>query len=216
MKQLIIILFCLFALAHSKYIVQRIYGPEDIDCSTAPVFGSFFEDKKCHSAGTTIQRSSCNSTHVKTEFECNLECTRCGRSISYPINKCIQGFVNVKISCVDTLPEIKEKGIYLRTFTNSQCKNYPVGDHGTFLIDEYCSNAPQKGLLSEFSFGTRPKSQKNYFDKNENVFKTEAYEEKECKGNYKTARFPVDKCLKMPNPSFKTAQPPTHAIFSRK
>eukprot|EP01080_Neovahlkampfia_damariscottae_P000489 gene489-8003_t len=217
-KQLIIVLLCLFAIAHGRYIVQRIFHKEDTNCDSPTILGSFFEDTKCYSTGRTIQRTTCNTTHVNIDFECNLECTRCGRSISYPRDKCITGFINVHFSCPETLPTLKDKGIYLRSFTNSKCNNYPPGDHGFFLTDELCnSNSPQKEVFGLLNSGTSPSSQKGYFDRTENVYKLEDYEKENCKGRMiKSNKFPVDKCMKVPEPNFKTIQPATHAILSKK
>eukprot|EP01080_Neovahlkampfia_damariscottae_P013101 gene13101-8518_t len=37
-KQLIIVLFCLFAIAHSKYVVQRLYNQQDMNCEIPALF----------------------------------------------------------------------------------------------------------------------------------------------------------------------------------
>eukprot|EP01080_Neovahlkampfia_damariscottae_P002729 gene2729-3924_t len=227
-KQLIIVLFCFLALAHGKYVIQRLFQPQDINCEKPLTYGSFIEENKCsghnHNAGI-FQKHSCNSTHVTVHTQCNSVCTVCLSKFAYPREKCVPGFVGTKITCESDLPDVNEKGVYIRQHINEQCKNEAPGDFGTFITDEYCQNAPNKKDLFGIvvNLGKNIKSSKAFYDKSEKLYKLQTFDDRDCKGSIIQAySFKLNVCVNMPGAGYsklfnqKIFQPSLYAIFSRK
>jgi hypothetical protein len=118
MKQVLLVICCLFALTQAGYVLQRMYAREDTKCEGDQYpFGTFFENKKCLEPSPSLtQLMTCNSTHVTQEFLCNGDCTSCQSKNDYPVNQCIETWTRMKFVCVEKLPELEKTGIYMRQF----------------------------------------------------------------------------------------------------
>eukprot|EP01080_Neovahlkampfia_damariscottae_P006459 gene6459-10465_t len=220
LKQLFIVLLCLFALVHGDYVIQRLF---DEKCEKPLAYGSFTQQNKCTGFNIGMyQKTTCNSTHVNVQFQCNTDCSSCGHKMSYPRDKCVPGFVGVKISCEEKLPKLKEKGIYFRQFLNPKCKNDVPGDFGTFITDEFCQSGPGQRNLFGVSLGKNIRSSRAFYDKDEKRYKLQTFDARECKGTMiQNHKFKLDICVKMPDPGYselfyqKIVQPVPHAIFTK-
>eukprot|EP01080_Neovahlkampfia_damariscottae_P006458 gene6458-10464_t len=211
LKQIFILLFCLLALTQGNYVVQRIHPKEDTNCDNPFVYGGLSEANKCHTTPGGIQKHTCNSTHVSVSGSCNGDCSQCQYKLDYPKDKCIPGFFGMKMSCQEELPPVNKKGIYVRSYVNSQCQVFPShGEAGSFITDTYCMNGgPTKDM----------KSQGSFYDENEKVYVINYYDENDCQGNVvRGNKFPLDKCVKLPTgPGLfnELKQPAHYGIFSK-
>ena len=220
-KQLLILSIFLIAFATSSYVIQKIYSREDPECTTPILYTGFSGNKQCVTVGGTMyQKTSCTSNgKVVVETSCNIDCSKCERSVTYPVDKCVTGFFGIRLSCSNKLPKLEKDGVYMQNFSNDKCVNRPNGVNGIALERGICQNTGNNsGELVGLKLGkSNGKSTKAYFDgKN---FKFEDYSEQECKGNrVRDIKFDLDKCSKLPGPgaSFnKFTQPGQYAIFSR-
>ena len=186
-----------------------MHRPDDPQCKTEfpPETGFFLKSNSCHAVrqGTefTFQKVHCNKTHTTVEGPCkNSNCVECEKIQSFPNDRCVQNFINIKFQCLESKPKIEETGIYVRFHANPTC-NSPRGTIGNYLRKAICFNTGSKILKNYFvkdDGDKNTKSTKVYFDKNTKIFYQQSFSEENCKGNITIeTKHPIDICKSAPH-----------------